>query len=452
MAVSSLDRFLAANPLPPGQGIDADALRRQWLALRSPFRIEERHLPLPLWAQRPCTESGPGAWQALCRDVPAIDPAWPLCVYVHVPFCAERCAFCDCYSFRLGAHRERHVEAYLGLLAAEIRAWAGLGSLARRPVSTVHLGGGTPTFLGPALLERLAALLQQHLAPGPATEWALESTASDLSSAALACLQTLGFTRLHVGVQSLDDGLRRALGRRLPAPGVLATIEAAVARGWVVSVDLLCGLPGQTLASLVDDIAALAAAGVDGFSLYELQLSKRNRPFAERHSLDRRDRVENYLVSVAASQFLASLGYRKTFFNHFARARDANLYFTFPERGEDLLALGTIADGRFGDYHYRHLPYAAYGRAVAEGLPGLQGGLRRNELENRLEPLVVALMAGHVARPVLQAIAGPALAALWQEVHFLAPDAGDEELHLTDSGSWFVGNMIAQAQARAAGL
>jgi coproporphyrinogen III oxidase-like Fe-S oxidoreductase len=434
MAASSLDHFLAENPLPPG--IDVDAMRREWHALRPPYVVEERRLPLPPWAQRPFTESGRQAWQVLRRDVPAIDPARPFCVYVHVPFCAVRCAFCDCYSFRLGAHRERHVEAYLGLLAAEIRAWADLGGLARRPLSTVHLGGGTPTFLGPEPLERLVALCRQHLAPGPATEWALESTASDLSPAVLACLDALGFSRLHVGVQSLDDGVRQALGRRLPAAGVLAALEGAVARGWVVSVDLLCGLPGQTLAGLLDDLSVLAAAGVDGFSLYELQLSRRNQPFARRHGLDYRDRTQNYLVSVAASQFLASLGYRKTLFNHFARARDTNLYFTFPERGEDLLALGTVADGCFGDYHYRHPPYAAYCRAVAEGYPGLEGGLRRSAVENRLAPLVTALMAAHVARPLLEALAGLELADLWQE------------LHLTGSGSWFVGNMIGQALAR----
>lgn len=447
MAASSLDRFLAGNPLPPG--IDGDAIRREWHALRPPLLIEERRLPLPPWAQRPFTESGREAWQVLRRDVPAIDPARPYCAYVHIPFCAERCAFCDCYSFRLGTHRERHVEAYLSLLAAELRAWSGLGSLARRPPSTVHLGGGTPTFLGAEPLERLVALCRQHLAPRPETEWALESTAADLSPAMLSCLDALGFTRLHVGVQSLDDGVRRAIGRRLPAAGVLAAIERAVARGWVVSVDLVYGLPGQNLAGLLDDVRTLAAAGVEGFSLYELQLSRRNQPFATRHGLDHRDRAQNYLVSAAASQFLASLGYRKTLFNHFARARDTNLYFTFPERGEDLLALGTIADGYFGDYHYRHPPYAAYCRAVAEDYPGLQGGLRRSAVENRLAPLVTALMAGHVARPLLQALAGQELANLWQQTRLLAPGPG-EELRLTDSGSWFVGNMIAQALARGA--
>ncbi len=445
MAASSLDRFLAANPLPPE--VDAEVVRREWLALRPPFHPGERLPPAPVWARRPFDDSGRQAWEVLRHDVPAIDPARPYCVYVHVPFCAQRCAFCDCYSFRLGAHRERHVDGYVELLATELRAWGRLGCLARRPLTTVHLGGGTPTFLGPGHLERLVGLCREHLAPGPRVEWALESTAADLSPEMLACLDGLGFARLHVGVQTLDDGLRRALGRRLPAAGVLAAIERAVTLGWVVSVDLLCGLPGQTLAGLAGDVAALSAAGVDGFSLYELQLSRRNRPFAERHGLLGRDRAGTYLVYLAASQFLVSLGYRKTAYNHFARPRDTNLYFTFPERGEDLLALGTIADGRFGDYHYRHPTYAPYRRAVVEDFPGLQGGLRRSAAENRLEPLETALMLGRVSRSLLHDVAGPELAGLWQELQLLAPGPGGDELILSDSGSWFVGNMISQVLA-----
>ena len=142
-----------------------------------------------------------------------------------------------------------------------------------------------------------------------------------------------------------------------------------------------------------------------------------------------------------------SLGYRKTLYNHFADARDTNLYFTFPERGEDCLALGTIADGLFGDYHYRHPEYAAYRRGVSDDFPGLQGGLRRNEVENEVRPLVTALMAGRVPVAMLDALAGPDLRARWQELALLAPDPAGSDLLLTGSGSWFVGNMISELMA-----
>lgn len=448
------DRFFRESAALPEVGVEA--IRREWLALHPPnregvpfaYHIADRRLPMPVWARRAFTENGQEAWQTLCREVPPINPAKPFCIYVHIPFCAEHCHFCDCYSFRLASHRERYVSNYLDLLAQEMRLWSRLGTLATRPVSTVHFGGGTPTFLGVKPFERLVSLCREHFADGSATEWALESTVSELSPEMLSHLDALGFTRLHIGVQSLQDEVRQLINRRATADAVLSTIADVVEMGWIVSVDLIYGLPGQTLGGLLSDIRSLVTAGVDGFSLYELQLSSRNRQFARRHGLDRRDRRLNYLLAQAISSFLTSLGYEKTLFNHFAGVQDTNLYFTFPARGEDLLALGTIADGLFGDYHYRHLEYAAYCRGVRDGFPGLQGGLRRNEMENRLQPLVTALMAGSIPPSLF---ADPALQALlsgWRELLLLAKDPQTGNLHLTGNGSWFVGNMISQLMAR----
>jgi coproporphyrinogen III oxidase-like Fe-S oxidoreductase len=439
------DRFFGENAVPPE--VDVEDIRREWLGVRTAYNIADRHLPLPVWARRPFTESGEGAWRILCEDVPPIDPVRAFCVYSHDPFCTERCHFCDCYAFRLSSHRERHIDRYLDVLDQEMRLWSQLGTLASRPVSTVHLGGGTPTSLGVEPLERLVGHCREHFADGPATEWALESTASELSPEMLLCLEGLGFARLHVGVQSLQDGVRRILNRRATAEEVLKAIASAVAMGWIVSVDLIYGLPDQTLEGLLEDIRSLVAAGVDGFSLYELQISSRNRHFARRHGLDRRDRRVNYLLTQVVSRFLMSLGYEKTLFNHFAGAVDTNLYFTFPARGEDLLALGTIADGLFGDYHYRHSEYAAYCRGVDAHSPGLQGGLRRNDGENRLQPWVTALMAGRVPPSLFADPVTQTLLSGWRESLLLADDPQSGDLRLTGSGSWFVGNMISQLVA-----
>lgn len=438
MEPRAFDTFLSAAPAE----VDAEAIRREWLALRPPYRVADRHLPMPVWARRPFTESGAEAWRILCRDVPAIDPKRAFCVYIHVPFCQDRCPFCDCYSFRLAAHREQHIDGYLDLLAQEMRLWGPLGTLAARPVSTVHFGGGTPTYIGIHPFERLVGLCREHFAADSTTEWALESTASALTAEMLACLGALGFTRLHVGVQSLQDEVRRLLYRRFTAASTLATLAACVERGWIVSIDLIFGLPGQTLAGLLNDIRTLAAVGVNGFSLYELQLSSRNRLFVQRHGLHQRDREVNYLLAQAASHLLAALGYRKTLFNHYADDRDTNQYFTFPARGEDCLALGTIADGSFGDYHYRHPEYTTFCHSVDESFPGLQGGLRRNDVENRLQPLTNGLMAGSVAASAFALPRGQALLDQWRESRLLVDDPSTGNLRLTGSGSWFVGNMI----------
>lgn len=443
MGQRSFDRFFRSAPAE----VDVEKIRQEWLALQGGvaprYQIAERHLPMPVWARRPFTEGGERAWQRLCQDVPTIDPARAFCIYVHVPFCDSRCSFCDCYSFRLGSHREQHIEGYLDLLAREMRLWSALGTLSIRPVSTVHFGGGTPTFLGVEPFTRLVGRFREFFASGPETEWALESTVSELTPEMVSCLRESGFTRLHLGVQTLQDEVREALNRRATAAAALATIREAIDMGWIVSVDLIYGLPGQTLDGLLGDIRSLHAAGINGFSLYELQRSSRNRTFIEQHGLHERDRQVHYFLAQAASHLLGALGYRKTLFNHFADDRDTNLYFTFPERGEDCLALGTIADGYFGDYHYRHPEYAAYRRRVSERFPGLQGGLRRSEVEQSLQPLTIALLSGSVA-PSLFADAGSrALLHDWQRSLLLADDPETGHLCLTGNGSWFVGNMIS---------
>lgn len=440
------DQFFAAAP----PEVDVDAIRREWLALKPPYRIADRHLPLPVWARRPFTESGEEAWQALCREVPAIDEARDFCIYVHIPFCASRCSFCDCYSFRLASHRERHIYSYLDLLTLEMDLWHRLGTLPRRRVSTVHFGGGTPTDIGVKPFSLLVSRCRERFATDSA-EWALESTVTELSPEMLDCLHELGFTRLHVGVQTLQDSIRRALNRRADADTALATIAQTVKTGWVVSVDLIYGLPGQTLGDLLGDIRSLAAVGVNGFSLYELQLSSRNRRFARQHGLDKRDRQLNYWLSQSAAHYLNALGYRKTLFNHYADDRDTNLYFTFPTRGEDCLALGTIADGYFGDYHYRHPEYAAYNRSLQDRFPGLQGGLRRNDLENCLQPLTIALLSGCVGSALFAGSVDQALLHEWRESLLLDCDEDTGELCLTGNGSWFVGNMLSELLTRHSG-
>lgn len=435
-------QFLEQSPLPAE--VDEEAIRQEWLALRPPYYVADRHLPLPVWARRPFTESGAQAWQTLCRDVPTIDSDRAFCIYIHIPFCPKRCHFCDCYAFRLASHRKQHIDGYLHLLAQEMRLWSRLGTLATRPISTVHLGGGTPTFLGMESLAQLVDLCRKYFATNPATEWALESTAAELSPEMLSGLDRLGFTRLHIGVQSLQDNVRQVLNRRMRTADVLETISQTVEMGWIVSVDLIYGLPGQTLSSLLNDIRLLVAAGVNGFSLYELQLSSRNLTFVQQYGLDRRERQINYLLAQVASRLLVALGYQKTLFNHFADDRDTNLYFTFPERREDCLALGTIADGSFGDYHYRHPEYAAYSRSVDREFPGLQGGLRRTKMENRIQPLTAALLAGRVPLSLFQHPIGLSLLDRWRESALLSKDPHSNHFCLTGNGSWFVGNMILE--------
>ena len=444
MDLRAIDGFWRG--LPPS--VDGAALRRAWLALTPDYAVDRWRLPLPVWARRQYDDSGVRAWETLGRDLAGAGAARPFCIYLHVPFCSSKCGFCDSYSFTLGAHQAERLDAYVDRLCYELRLWSALPGLRRRPVSTVHLGGGTPTFLGAARLARLAACCRECFATSDATEWALESTVAELTPEVQAALHALGYRRLHLGVQSLEDDVRAVIGRRRPAAAVLAAVEAALALDWVVSVDLICGLPGQTPGGFVTGLERVIAAGVDGVSLYELLIYAQNRRWAEAHGLARGDHTPNFLLFQAGAGVLAAHGFRPNLFNHWAGPRDANVYFTFPTRGEDCLAVGTIADGVFGDYHYRHPRYGRYLRTAPAGAPGLEGGLRRNTFENALHPLVTAILSGAVPAELFALVPDAVTATLierWLESGLVQLD--DDAVRLTGSGAWFAGNLIADLVA-----
>ena len=439
--------------LRPVAGIvDTAAILAAWQRLSPVYDVEQWVLPLPPWARRPYTEIGQQAWERLRDNLMAHTAGEAMCIYMHIPFCASKCHFCDSYSFKLGGDRQRHVEEYVSLLEQEMALWSQTGTLAQRPVSTVHFGGGTPIYVGGEAFARVVKGCAARFHTTDATEWAIESTVHDLSTAMVQQLHDLSFRRLHIGVQSLEEPVRTAIGRRSPARAVLEKIEEVRALGWIVSVDLICGLPCQTLSGFLDGVRTLVDHGIDGFSLYELLIYPQNRRWAEDQGLTKRAHLPNYLMFQTGAQLLERRGFRKNLFNHWANPRDDNRYFTFPTRGEDLLALGTIADGVFGDYHYRHPRYSEYRQNVSGSFPGLEGGLLRNRVENLLRPFISAILFGYLSNSASEALhnlmgnEAVRLVEMWQRCGLLVADAGSPGLSLTPSGSWFAGNMLLQLE------
>jgi coproporphyrinogen III oxidase-like Fe-S oxidoreductase len=438
-----LRQFLESAP----PNLNAKKIYEQWQALGSEYDVDLWRLPLPLWAQRPYDHSGSQAWEVLQDDLQQGSPDRPFCIYLHIPFCFSKCGFCDSYSFQLRNHAEEHIAAYVDHLCDELKLWSERGSLRGRPVSTVHFGGGTPGFIGEAALTRLVECCRVNFAVSDRTEWALETTTSSLTPSLTSALHRHGFRRLHVGVQTLEEPSRMEIGRCSPREKVLEKISETRSLGWIVSVDLICGLPFQTLPGFLTGIEDLIAAGSNGFSLYELLIYPQNRKWAEQHQLAEREHLSNYLLFQSGAQLLEAHGFKKNLFNHWADAQDKNIYFTFPLRGEDCLAVGAIADGVFGHTHYRHPRYPDYLRLAQADFPGLEGGLRENPLEEAMQPFIAAIESGCISaslRSGLEGLSagGKEMVRRWLD-RGLVEDDGRGGLELTDSGSWFAGNLIA---------
>lgn len=206
-------------------------------------------------------------------------------LYVHLPFCRQKCFYCDFPSYAGQEGRMAvYVEALLGELAREgapLRAAWG-------PPRTVYLGGGTPTALPPALMERLLAGLREFLAAAPdALEFTCECNPGTVDAAYLSLLRAGGVNRLSLGVQTFDDALLRRIGRIHTAAQARAAVRQARAAGFRnLSLDLMYGLPGQTLAGLEMSVRQALALAPQHISIYGLQVEE-GTPFARAQAAGR---------------------------------------------------------------------------------------------------------------------------------------------------------------------
>jgi coproporphyrinogen III oxidase-like Fe-S oxidoreductase len=271
------------------------------------------------------------------------------------------------------------------------------------------------------------------------TEWAIESTGSLLSDCQLSKLKEWRFGRLHVSVQSLNDSIRKSIGRKLNAEEVLRRTAKAINLGFITSVDIIYGLPEQDLRGLIDDLYRLTGIGNHGISLYRLNASVRNEKFIDRHRQQLPDDIYTYVLFQAADQYLSSLDYMKNHFAHFAFPKDRNLYYTHPKRGKDLLALGASADGYFQGYIYRNNIYPKY---LEESI---EGGLAETSRERKIRPLVSALMCGLIGESFKSVLDNHLILDRWIESKLIDRFSKDK-FKLTANGSLFISEMIKEAR------
>lgn len=172
----------------------------------------------------------------------SFDPSRPEGLYVHIPFCATKCPYCD---FNTYAGIEAMMGTYLAALRSEIELWGEV--LGGPRLETVFFGGGTPSYLPEGSLDMLLDAIRGGFGLADDSEITAEANPDDLGDEKLTSLLEAGVNRLSIGVQSLDDGLLRVLGRRHTASEAIDAFNAARSAGFDnVSIDLMYGLPYQT--------------------------------------------------------------------------------------------------------------------------------------------------------------------------------------------------------------
>ncbi len=192
----------------------------------------------------------------------------PLGLYVHIPFCYSKCPYCD---FNTYAAIEPLMPQYVAALRAEIMQWGAV--LGRPPVASVFFGGGTPSYLPEGDLATLMQVIDSSFTITSNVEITVEANPDDLSSAKLNSIHSAGVNRLSIGVQSLDDGLLKVLGRRHSAREAIDAYKAATEAGFDnISLDLMYGLPDQSLDQWRDTVDAIAELHPAHLSMYCLTL------------------------------------------------------------------------------------------------------------------------------------------------------------------------------------
>ena len=273
-------------------------------------------------------------------------------LYIHIPFCKAKCAYCDFYSL---AHSEEKMDAYMAALLRHLEEVAPRA--AGMQVDTVYFGGGTPSYLGAARLCRILQTVLRRYDVARDAEITLEAnpdSAGDWKE--LRRLRRAGFNRLSLGVQSTDDALLRRIGRIHTYEQVQQAVTAArKAKFTDLSLDLIYGLPGQTMEDWQRTLADAVALGPEHLSCYGLKLEEGTPLWQQRQTLmlpDDDAQADMYLYTVAA---LGEMGYEQYEISNFAKSGKESRHNLKYWRMEEYAGFGPGAHSDFGGVRYGYV-------------------------------------------------------------------------------------------------
>ncbi|MEP2717937.1 oxygen-independent coproporphyrinogen III oxidase [Pseudophaeobacter sp.] len=354
------------------------------------------------------------------RHLAALDPAVPVSVYIHIPFCERLCWFCACRT--QGTQSLSPVESYIGTLEAELTLLAD-----RLPkglqMGRLHWGGGTPTILPPELIHRLARAIKSVFPQTPEWEFSVEIDPTLVDRKKIAALAAEGMNRASIGIQDFDPLVQKAIGREQPYEATLACVEDLRDAGITsLNADLVYGLPHQTPTRMADTLDKVLSLKPDRIALFGYAhvpwVAKRQKLIDEAVLPD--DLARHALAGQAASAFAAA-GFEAIGIDHFAlskdglaeAARSGHLRRNFQGYTEDkcpaLIGIGASSISRFpGGYIQNSAATPAYVKAIEAGqLAGARGHEMTQEDQMRARTIEMIMCDFALDRRALQMQFGP---------------------------------------------
>jgi oxygen-independent coproporphyrinogen-3 oxidase len=316
----------------------------------------------------------------------------PLGLYIHVPFCRSRCHFC---AFYLQIYREDRAQHYLTALFQEIQLHAEQQTLGVHRLDTVYFGAGTPTALEPSELCRILSSIQAHFGLQPAAEITVEAHPDTVTVQGLTQLANAGFNRISFGVQSLDENELMSIGRPSLPDTVYAAVALARQAGFTnINLDLMFGLPGQTLESWHWTLDQAIALDPSHLSCYALTVEEGTQLIVDIRRGDRtkpEDLLQNTMEEEAFRKLTAA-GFDRYEISNYCRPGYACRHNKLYWEGGDYLGVGPSAQSYVGSNRFGNVEdLRAYQDRLASGLLPIADSERLSREQQRREAIVFGL-------------------------------------------------------------
>jgi len=380
----------------------------------------------------------------------------PMCIYVHIPFCTQRCSFCYYKTVDLKEYRPE-VQTYVDNLCIEIERATERFELGDRPIKAVYFGGGTPSLLIESQMTKIVETLRRSFKHfDQKDQFSFEAEPLTISRSKMETLKALGVTRLSMGMQSFVDEIITLSGRGHDAKQAYRAIEIAQEVGagqWNINIDLLSGLAGETPETWHQSVERAIATGVESITVYKMEAFANTEVFdlgvRKEEVVLPSDEQEMAFMSHAMECFEQANYLPWSFFTYTKNGCDESQYITSIWRGMDFYGFGVSAFGSLGDSLLQNTSdMEKYPGLIQSGELPLARGYRFTTWDQMVREVLMGIkllsfdLKGFKERHgvKLEALCGPVLESLKAEGFI---QLSSHELTLTNKGILY-GDYVGQ--------
>jgi oxygen-independent coproporphyrinogen-3 oxidase len=400
--------------------------------------VQGTHLP---------AESVINAWN---KAASAIDRSFRRAVYIHVPFCRSRCSFCPFYTYK---SNDGELAAYADTLVQEMKMVSVLPLATGHPIHSVYFGGGTPTDLSAPNLYRLLCTVRDRFPLANDCEITVEGRISGFTTEKMRACIDGGANRFSIGVQSFDTCIRRGVGRRADTHEILSALDHLCSLdSAAIVIDLIYGLPGQTMETWTNDIEIfINETGAHGMDMYKLKKVPGSMLTDSGKSTGLPDAKQMGQMYRRGSDIMTERGFACLSNCHWARGtRERNRYNTDTAFGGTCIPIGCCAGGKISNYRFfQESDLKRYYESVNAGRKPIGSAIKQPEHSDYCEEIAGQVALGVIDLDIIERYAHTSMHELsrlisqWEKcglLYFISPNRAE----LTTAGR-FWSNKIAHS-------